>query len=157
MGVHGSRWIDEQEEMDEKMEETIKAAERNSGEIRFLIVHPDNEAYQNNRPGSNSYKDCYDKYAELANQYPDTFKVRLYDKLPNFRITTIDRRQAYISRYFFDPDSHGYDDQPMVELDREPRWNFVESYLKYFELQWEDATPINDCQLDGFSIEPNND
>lgn len=146
MGVHGSRWL-----KTDKLEDTIRNADNFEGKIRFLIVHPDNQRYRDNKPTDEEYQWCYQSFLELAERYPNTFEVKVYDKLPNFRITTIDRKVAYVSRYFVngeDPDS--YDNQPMVELVRKADWNFFESYLKYFELQWEEATYLQDCKIDSF-------
>lgn len=152
MGVHGSDWLEE----DEALEDMLDRVRAMNGQVRFLVVHPDDEDYRHNKPDDREWKWCYEGFAELEAAYSDALSVRLYRKVPNFRVAIVDKSEAYVSRYFLngeDPDD--YDNQPMVEMQRDADWNFFESYLKYFDVQWDSGytVDLSEAEIDAFEFD----
>jgi hypothetical protein len=141
MGNGASKWTRELELLHQMCTHTLASG----GQIRFLILNPVSEACR--EADQIIGKDQRPKIlkslkilCELEKQFKH-FHVRLHDRVPEFRLTFIERRFVSVGHYrYFRKDSK---DSPLHLYTDESDWSFFKPFCMYFDNAWDSAVPAN--------------
>lgn len=137
MGNGASKWTRESH----LLRRMCKHTRASGGQIRFLILDPASEACReahqvtgiDQRP---KILKSLRILCELQKEFSH-FHVRLHNRIPEFRLTFIERRFVSVGHYrYFREDSK---DSPLHLYTDESDWSFFKPYSMYFDNAWEGA------------------
>lgn len=141
MGILGSKWMSPAHFSDAFRTLLKRVAVKPSGLVRLLLINPKGDAFQNlaDLRKGNISTDSFTHYGKLMDDFP-CLEVRLYDRMPTFRLVFIDDEKLVVSRYMLDIDgweksNYGWD-IPQLVIDSRPLYSLYHSFLEYFDQSW---------------------
>jgi hypothetical protein len=146
MGVLSSKWVAEAAVLSE-FKQLLARLDAINGDVRFLIIDPDGDGYQrlNELRKGHVSKESIDKLRQLVRDHK-SFKVRMYNNLPAFRIIVIDDDVVSFSAYRLAAEAYltterGWE-SPHVVLDPLAPYPLAEAFQLLFLETWEKARPL---------------
>lgn len=146
MGVLGGKWV-QQPESKRIFEEMLRNVEIVGGSIRFLLVDPQGKGYQDLRDIRQGHisDSPIQIWKTLVARYR-CLEVRLYDRLPTFRLLFLDDTHLALSRYQHTPEKH-YQSKwgwaaPHVMIINAGGWSLYSCFERYFTDLWQSSTPL---------------
>lgn len=144
LGVGGKKWIQEKASFDDLIKRLL--LRRQGNQIRFLLLNPDSKNAVNFNEGRNcSHQDFIDDLNKTIEFFENAkeksgidIQVRLYSRMPNFRITIIDQTMTVLGTY--SSLSHDGLDAPQIILKNTSNWSFTHNLTAYFEHLWSEST-----------------
>jgi hypothetical protein len=124
----------------------LERLDNSDGSVQFLLIDPEAESYRRFMQvrWSSGGAQPIDILRSLSAEHP-SFKVRLYDALPTFRIVLIDQSIVSFSPYLMNPvtgqASTGWL-APHVVLDRTAPWPLARTFETLFDETWRTSTPL---------------
>jgi hypothetical protein len=143
LGIGGKKWVEENTAINEMIKRLL--LRRQSNQIRFLLLNPDCHEANNFNKGRNfSHSGFIDDLNITINYFTDLreksgldIQLRLYSKMPNFRITIIDQSTVVMGTY--STLSHNGLDSPQIIFKNSSNWSFAHNLIAYFEQLWEES------------------
>jgi DNA-binding winged helix-turn-helix (wHTH) protein len=149
-GVLASKWVTDHA-VRNAFERLLCRLDENNGEVRFLIINPQGEGFRRLkelRKGKIS-TDSVDRLRQLANAHR-SLEVRVYDRLPAFRIIVIDNDVVSFSPYRLAAEayvaSEGGWQAPHVVLDPLATYPLAEAFQLLFLETWQNSTPLGEVR-----------
>lgn len=145
-GVLASKWVMDPgvlSAFDDLLDRLDTLPERER-DVRFLIIDPDGEAYSllYQMRGGRLSSGSVAHLKELSERHP-SFKVRVIDALPSFRIVVIDDDMVSFSPYALEEERYATSrlgwEAPHVMLDPRAPYPLAEAFKLYFEERWNNA------------------
>jgi len=124
----------------------LERLDNNGGSVQFLLIDPESESYRrfSQLRWSAGGVQPIDVLRSLSAAHR-SFRVRLYDALPTFRIVLIDQSIVSFSPYLMDPGTDrartGWE-APHIILDRTARWPLAHTFETLFNETWRTAAPL---------------
>ena len=137
MGVNGKKWVQEKTSFDDLIKRLLLRRQRN--QIRFLLLDPDCKDAINFNEGRNyshdTFRDDLNKtitfFENVKEKSGIDIQLRLYDHMPNFRITIMDQTMSVLGTYST-LSTDGLD-APQLLLKDTSNWSFMHNLIAYFE------------------------
>lgn len=152
-GVLASKWVTEPRVRKEFDDLLGRLNDQDPvGDVRFLIVNPVGQAYKKLHALRRGEIDTnsLSLLSDLINAH-SSFKVRVFDALPAFRIIVIDDQVVTFSPYRLSAEAYrmtkGGWAAPQVVLDPTAPWPLAEAFRLFFEETWMAATPLEAIDL----------
>ena len=144
-GILATKWVADSYVLG-KFTRLLERLDDSGGSVQFLLIDPDSESYRRFsavRWSSGSVQPI-DMLRRLSAAHP-SFKVRLYDVLPTFRVVLIDQSIVSFSPYLMDQGTEraqtGWE-APHIVLDRTAPWPLAHTFETLFSEMWRTATPL---------------
>ena len=124
----------------------LERLDNNGGSVQFLLINPESKSYRrfSQLRWSAGSVQPLDMLRGLSAVHC-SFRVRLYDALPTFRIVLIDQSIVSFSPYLIVPATDrvrtGWE-APHIVLDRTARWPLARTFETLFDETWRAATPL---------------
>jgi hypothetical protein len=147
-GVLASKWVLEPAVRAE-LESLLIRLDGSGGDVRFLIINPQGDAYQRLHTLRDGHLSCESIFhlAHLAKRHP-SFSVRAFNSLPAFRIVIIDDDVVTFSPYRLAASKYLESDRgwraPHVVLDPLAPYPLAEAFQLLFAETWNQALPIEE-------------
>ncbi|GAA0715995.1 hypothetical protein Drose_37130 [Dactylosporangium roseum] len=149
-GVLASKWVcDAGVRSDfERLLTRLDSAEGDGSDVRFLIIDPDGDAYNQlyQLRGGRLSKESVPLLQELAVRHR-SFRVRVVNALPAFRIVVIDDDFVTFSPYAIEGERYATSklgwEAPHVMLDPLAPYPLADAFRLYFEERWASANDLD--------------
>lgn len=143
MGNGASKWTTNSE----KLENMLKELKYRKSKARFLITNPLSIVYGD---GQNEVIKEYKKkvaksirtFCELQKTYPDELEVKVYEHIPQFRLTFY--KDSVAVGHYRGPEKKDSRDTPLLIFQLECDWSFYKALEFHFDVEWASATGIGD-------------
>lgn len=154
MGILGTKWVSDPETRNQFIS-FLDKVEADDGQVRFLLADPDSEGYDHlsdmRQESLSNDADHYYRYKSLSEEY-DCFEVRLYDRIPTFRMVFLDNRELVISRYRYrqrtEETNRAWKVIPHLVIDPEQDWSLEAPFRYTFEHIWSESDSITGDTVD---------
>jgi len=143
LGVGGKKWIQEKKSFDDLIRRLL--LRRQKDQIRFLLLNPEcDDAINFNEGRDFSHQNFVDDLNKTIDFFANAKKksgidiqLRLYSRMPNFRITIIDQTMVVLGTY----STLSLDglDGPQLILRNSSEWSFTQNLTAYFESLWNES------------------
>lgn len=143
LGVNGKKWAKETEAFTDLMKRLL--LRRQTNQIRFLLLNPDCKNALNFNEGRNyAHTDFIDDlnntvefFRNLKEKSGLDIQLRLYDHMPNFRVSIIDQSIAVLGTY----STMSIDglDAPQMVFKTTSEWSLAHNLTAYFEYLWDES------------------
>lgn len=146
MGVLGGKWV-QQPESKQMFEAMLRRVQVAGGDVRFLLIDPKGTAYKELRDSrqGNISDSAINIWKSLVRKH-SCLQVRLYNRLPTFRLSFLDDTELALSRYQLTSERHyqskwGWE-APHVIVTNGGDWSLYPCFERYFQDLWQTATPV---------------
>lgn len=148
-GVLASKWVTDHA-VRNAFERLLCRLDENNGEVRFLIINPQGEGFRRLKElrQGNISTDSVERLRQLAGAHR-SLEVRVYDRLPAFRIIVIDNDVVSFSPYRLAAEayvaSEGGWQAPHVVLDPLAAYPLAEAFQLLFLETWQNSAPLGEA------------
>lgn len=147
-GVLASKWVTDPAVRSELSDLLTVLDHTPNGDARFMVLNPDGPGYRRlyERRKGHLSAEHIPHLARLVEQH-SSFRVKVFDHLPSFRIHVIDKDVVTFSFYRLDEVSYLLGDRgwesPHIVLDPLAPWPLAEAFITLFDEMWEGAAFLN--------------
>lgn len=149
LGCLGTKWVANGTPR-VKFDEMLQTVGQKGGTVRFLLLDPHSEGADQLRQKVANPKGVnpshFQYYRDFCEEY-DHFEVRLYERLPRFRLIFADEFLA-VAPYSYAEESERNSEQgwkdPHIEIDEDVNVELYLAFSDYYDHLWEEATPLTE-------------
>jgi hypothetical protein len=143
MGHGASKWTENRQKLT-KMLENI-AFNDQGGKARFLVINPLQSGLEEQR--KQKIARSLRTLSELKTQHPNSLEVKVYNHIPQLRLTFYDDNLVVVGHYQ-GKERQDSSNTPLLVFLRKCDWSFYKAFLSHFEEEWNRATDLANLDMD---------
>ncbi|KGL59122.1 nucleotide-binding protein [Polaribacter sp. Hel1_85] len=140
LGIAGIKWVNEREVFSNMIKRLV--LRKTNNQIRFLLLNPDSDSAISFNKARNFPIEVFKEEVnntihfliDIREKSGIDIQIKLYDELPNWRMTIIDGFKIALGNY--SPMSKDGYNSPQLIFKSGGNWNFSHNLISYYEEKW---------------------